>query len=89
MKLEYDPEADGLSVYFSRKRRSYRTTDLSCEPSFRLVDYGRDGTPIGVEILGTKQGIDVRGLPRAEEVAACLVAHGFRVLSREEVGRAP
>lgn len=82
MRLEYSPCADAIYLYFGRRSRSYRTEDLSCERSFRLVDYGADGAPIGVEILGTKEGIDVGDLPRAEEVAALLEAHGFRVLAR-------
>ncbi len=84
MKLEYSPDSDAIYIYLSRKRRSYRTQEIAWEPSFRLVDYGADGAPIGIEILGTKDGIDISGLPRAAEVSALLEAHGFRVLAPQQ-----
>ena len=81
MKLEYSADADALYLYFGRRRRSYRTEEIGWEPCLTLVDYGRDGTPIGVEIVGTQEGIDVSGLPKAREIATFLETHGFRVLA--------
>ena len=82
MKLRYDPTADGLYIYFGRKRRASQTKEVHRADSLCLIDYDKDGNPIGVEILGTRRGIDVTGLPREAEVAALLEAHGFEVLTR-------
>lgn len=84
MRLKYSPTADALYISFGRRWRSHRTQEVSKGYSMRLVDFGKDGEPIGVEILGTRYGIDVRGLPREEEVAAVLRDHGFQLLSAEE-----
>lgn len=84
MRLTYDPEVDAIYIYLGRKSRSYRTEELHDRRSFRLVDYGRDGEPIGIEVLGTKNGIRVSTLPRASEVARLLKEHGFRVLDAPE-----
>ncbi len=80
MKLEYDPTADGIYIYFNRKRRSFRTKEVPCKHHVVLVDYDKEDNPIGVEILGTREAIDLAGLPRAEEIAALLQGHGFKVL---------
>ncbi len=81
MRLEYDPTADGIYIYFNRKRRSFRTKKFPCKHSVILVDYDKEDNPIGVEILGTRAGIDLAGLPREEEIVALLQAHGFKVLA--------
>jgi hypothetical protein len=35
----------------------------------RYVEYNADGAPIGVELLGASQGVDISGLPDADEIA--------------------
>ena len=82
MKLRYSEDVDAIYVYLDSKRRRIEGTEsIPSAKSERLVDYTKDGTPVGIEILGTKNGIDVSGLPRAEEVAELLRAHGFTVLA--------
>lgn len=83
MKLRYDPAADAIYIYLSKKRRVSPTREMHSEHSMRLVDYDKEGNVIGIEILGTKQGIDVEGLPQEEDVAALLQAHGFQVLTHQ------
>lgn len=80
MKFRYDQEADAIYIKFDSRRRIDGTERMP-GAWLRLVDYTKDGTPVGIEILGTKNGIDVFGLPRAEEVAELLRAHGFTVLA--------
>lgn len=87
MKLSYSPTADALYISFGRKWRSYRTKEMSKGYSMRLVDYSKEGEPIGVEILGTRYGIDVSGLPREEELPALLRQHGFELLSANDQKR--
>ncbi|MSQ10742.1 MAG: DUF2283 domain-containing protein [Dehalococcoidia bacterium] len=81
MKLTYDPSADAMYVYLGRRRRVAKTEELPSFASDRMVDYAQDGTPIGIEVLGTKSGVDVAGLPLAAEVAALLRQHGFIVVA--------
>ena len=82
MKIRYDPIADGICIYFGGKRKASRTQEVPRQDSLCLVDYDKEGNPIGIEVLGTKTGIDVTGLPREEEVAELLRAHGFQALAR-------
>ncbi len=81
MKLRYDPAADAIYIYLGKKRRISYTKEMHKAHSMRLIDYDKENSPIGIEVLGTKQGIDVDGLPKQEEVAALLHAHGFKVLT--------
>ena len=47
MKVTYDPEADAMYIYFTEKRKSTRTEEVSND---FLVDYaGKE--MIGIEIL--------------------------------------
>ncbi len=81
MKLRYDPAADAIYIYLGKKGRISYTREMHKAYSMRLVDYNKENSPIGIEILGTKQGIDVGELPKQEEVAALLQEHGFKVLA--------
>jgi uncharacterized protein YuzE len=88
MKMTYSPRADALYIYFGQHRRVEGSDELSSDQSIRVVDYSADGSVVGVEILGTKNGIDVTGLPRAEEIAGLLQQHGFRVIAHTGTGAA-
>lgn len=75
MKLEYDQAAD--AVYISLRRKPYaRGTDLD---DSRRVDYGDDGSPIGIELLTVSLGVNLDNLPEAHEVGKLLTSHGIRV----------
>ena len=84
VKLTYSEDADALYIRFGRKWRSHKTAEVPRGYSERLVDYGKDGEPVGVEILGTRSGIDVDGLPMSEEIAALLQQDGFRLVAADE-----
>ena len=65
MQVEIDPEVDAAYVRF---------TDLSVArtatiDSQRIIDYGPDDEVVGVEFLALHQGVDLRGLPRHDELA--------------------
>lgn len=76
MEYRYDPEVDCAYIYINKLPHSYtRSID-----EVRLVDYAADGTVIGIELLYVGSGVDVAGLPYAQEVAELLRSHGVQVL---------
>lgn len=70
MTLTYDPEADAIYVYLTSEDAS--PTDQVELDDRRTVDYDDSGEAVGVELLSVSQGVDLAGLPRAEEIAALL-----------------
>jgi uncharacterized protein YuzE len=83
-ELLHDPKADALYIRFADGRLD-RTDDVG---GARRVDYAADGRVLGVEVMYPSDGVDVVGLPRAEDVAALVRGHGFRVASAEAVAAA-
>ncbi len=67
MKARYSPEADALYVRL-RQGKIDHTEPLQGDDN-RLVDYDVTGTPVGIEILDASRGIDMEGLPWAEELS--------------------
>jgi len=64
MKVEYDRRRDVVYFAFSTAG-SARQVRLD---GARIVDYGADGTIVGVEFLSPSRGIDLPGVPRAVEI---------------------
>jgi uncharacterized protein YuzE len=56
-----------------------RTRTVRKNRSNAAVDYPADGSVVGIELLGARQGVDVTGVSQPEEVAAPLRAHGSTV----------
>lgn len=77
MKYTYDKEADAIYVQFGRKKYAYGE-DIDRE---RRVDYSKDGSPIGVELLNVSLGIDTRDLPHKEEIEQVLKTLRIKVLT--------
>ena len=75
--IEHDPQADAIYVRLAPAERGGETRDLG---HGRYVDYGPDGRPLGVELLFVSRGVDVAGLPAADEIATVLRRRGIRVL---------
>ncbi len=74
LRSEYDPQADILYVYLSDLPYAFGE-DLDYA---RRVDYAKDGTPVGVELLYVSQGVDLRALPQASDLAAVLEQYNIR-----------
>lgn len=83
MKLTYDPEANAAYIRFCDKEWS-RMRHAPRNRGNVLIDYAKDGTILGVEILGMRQGIDLTGVPEAEQVGELLKANGFAAYARKE-----
>lgn len=73
MIIEYDDEADALYVAFERVG-SGDSIHQAVLDDRRTIDYDQYGEPIGVEFLDYSDGINIEGVPRAEEIAQALVA---------------
>lgn len=78
MKLKYDGKADALYIRLSQASFDHtKTLDDN-----RHLDFGKDGTLIGIEILYPSLGVNVVGLPPSEaEIGRLLEKHGFKVLA--------
>ncbi|MBI2051831.1 DUF2283 domain-containing protein [Candidatus Roizmanbacteria bacterium] len=60
MKITYDPVSDAMYIYFSKKRKSARTEEVSEDI---LVDYAGKEL-VGIEILNVSQKLPKRELDR-------------------------
>ncbi len=68
MLLEYDPEADAIYISFGEAPYDHGV-DLD---ESRRVDYGADGSVVGVELLTVSRGVRWEGLPEAQRIAGLL-----------------
>jgi uncharacterized protein YuzE len=73
MIIEYNDEADALYIAFEHVGASAPKKQRELDDR-RIVDLDEDGEPIGVEFLDYSEGIDLEGVPRAEEIAQALIA---------------
>lgn len=74
MKFKHDPQADATYIYLSEKPYAYGK-DLDDE---RRIDYASDSVPIGVELLCVSKGVNIHGLPCADEIADLLEDNGIK-----------
>lgn len=73
IQIRFDPEADAITVSF-RPIEPGEVASTRQIDERRLVDYDSAGEPIGVELLYVSEGINLDGLPRAEEIRKALTA---------------
>ena len=76
MQIRYSPTADALYVRLADGEHG-RTEDLG---GLRHVDYAKDGTVLGVEILNARAtGVDLTDVPCADAIGPELEKLAFRV----------
>jgi len=61
MRYIYDDEADALYVYLREDGEVARSVVVD---EGRTIDFGPDGEPVGIEVLGASAGIHVSDLSR-------------------------
>ena len=76
MRVEYDKQADAIYIYLSDAPYAYGE-NLDHE---RRIDFAKDGTPIGVELLCVSEGVNVIDLPNSEEITRILESKHIKVL---------
>ncbi|MEO8625705.1 MAG: DUF2283 domain-containing protein [Candidatus Limnocylindrales bacterium] len=64
MKCEYDRRRDVAYFEFS-SAQSVRQVQLS---DLRVIDYGAEGTVVGVEFISPSRGINLTDIPRAVDI---------------------
>jgi uncharacterized protein YuzE len=69
MKVDYDPEADAVFVTLREGVPFAFSVHLDFD---RHIDFGPDEQPIGVELLGVSQGVDLTDLPERAAIARAL-----------------
>lgn len=74
--VKYDADADVLYVYLNGEGRVSVTRPLG---DLRLVDYGQDGSVVGIEFIGASGGVDLTGVPFAAAVAAAIGDSGLAI----------
>ncbi len=77
LSIAYDRQADALYARLSDRPYAFGE-DFD---HARRVDYARDGTPIGIELLYVSQGVDLTSLPMAKELAIELKKLNIRELA--------
>lgn len=75
MTYEYDRDADCAYILINKLPHAYSEQ----VDDTRFVDYAQDGTVIGIELLYVSGGVDVSGLPLADQVAEVLGKHEIKV----------
>lgn len=75
VRLEYDRDADAIYIWLRDLPYAYGE-DLDHS---RRIDYGPDGRPIGVELLGVSRGVLLDALPEQQAIARLLDKHGITV----------
>ena len=75
MKYEYDSDADCVYILINDLPYAY-SKELD---ETRFIDYAKDGTVIGVELLYVSGGVDVTDLPYESEITKLLEQHNIKV----------
>ncbi len=75
--MEYDPDADAAYITF----RDAPWDHMDILDDYRNIDYAPDGEPVGVELLYVSKGVNLDGLPMANEIARLLEAEHFRIFA--------
>lgn len=75
MEYQYDPNTDCAYILINNLPHAYsKEVDET-----RFIDYAKDGTVIGVELLYVSSGVDVSGLPHQSQIAELLDKHNIKV----------
>ncbi|MEX2236670.1 MAG: DUF2283 domain-containing protein [Dehalococcoidia bacterium] len=71
-RLEYNEEGDVLYVVLHDKQ----VARSKCVDNLRTIDYGEDGSVVGLEFVSASSGIDLSDMPSSETVAELIGESG-------------
>lgn len=77
LDFKYDKEADAVYIHLDDRSCAY-TKPLD---DMRYVDYASDDTPIGIELLGVSDGVNLDDLPEQAQVAKLLEGKHIKALA--------
>ena len=77
VRMTHDPEADAVYIVL-REVHMAHTEELASD---RIVDYGTDGRPRGIELLNVSMDVNLDGLPERDEIARLLDEHRIKVFA--------
>ena len=77
MRMEHDRTADAIYIYLSDAPYAYGE-NLDHE---RRIDFAKDGTPIGVELLCVSEGVITNDLPHRGEIERLLEKHHIKLFA--------
>jgi uncharacterized protein YuzE len=86
MRLEYDPRGDIAYIHVAPDANV--TVDHTerigeSEEYERGIDFDADGGIVGYEFMNASRGLDLRGLPHRDEIAAFIAGvNGLRVIQK-------
>ncbi len=84
MKAKYDPEANALYIRMSDEAVA-TTKSVRGNLSDAAIDYAADGSVVGIELLAVRSGVDLRGLPKSDELKKLIVAEGFSIRKEKQL----
>lgn len=77
MEYQYDKNADCAYILIHELTYAYsKEIDET-----RFVDYAKDGTVLGVELLYVSGGVDTTDLPYEHEIGNLLEKHGVKIFA--------
>jgi uncharacterized protein YuzE len=74
MNLDYDPETDVAYV----RLRDLPTVSARELDTFRRLDCGEDGVPVGIRLADVRNGVETQDLPDQRAVSRLLAQRGIR-----------
>jgi uncharacterized protein YuzE len=74
MDLDYDAETDVAYV----RLRDLPTVSARELDTFRRLDCGEDGEPVGIRLADVRNGVEIQGLPDQRAVSRLLAQRGIR-----------
>lgn len=75
LKFRYDKEVDAIYIEISNKPYAY-SKELD---AMRHIDYASDNTPIGIELLCVRDGVNLDDLPCQEDIEQLLSSQDIKV----------
>jgi uncharacterized protein YuzE len=78
VQFEHDHDADAAYVQINSAEKVTRTKQL--DPN-RMVDYGADGTIVGIEFLNVSSGVDLTGLPHHDKLTRLFERNHIRLFA--------
>lgn len=75
-RMTYNKDADAAYIYLREGLPVAQTKNLD---GVRLIDYAEDASPVGIELLDVREGVNLDGLPERDAIERLLAEHHIPV----------